>query len=34
MTWSLLGFLVLGGAVVVALLIAAVWYCISQIAKW
>ncbi len=34
MTWGLLGFVVLGGSLVVALLIAAVWYCINQIAKW
>jgi hypothetical protein len=33
-TWSLLGLVLLGGSVVVALLIAAVWYCLKQIAKW
>jgi fumarate reductase subunit D len=30
-TWGLLG---LGGSVVVAVLIAAAWYCILRIAKW
>jgi hypothetical protein len=34
MTWGLLGFVVLGGSLVVALLITAVWYGINQIAKW
>jgi hypothetical protein len=34
MTWSLLGLVVLGGSVIVALLVALVWYFILQIAKW
>ena len=34
MTWGLLGLVVLGGSVIVALLVALVWYCILQIAKW
>jgi hypothetical protein len=34
MTLGLLGLVVLGGFVVVALLIAGVWYCVRQIAKW
>jgi hypothetical protein len=34
MTWGLLGLVVLGGSFVVGLLMAAVWYCINQIAKW
>jgi hypothetical protein len=34
MTWGLLGLVVLGGAVIAALLIALVWYFILQIAKW
>jgi hypothetical protein len=33
-TWGLLGLVLLGGSVAVALLIAAVWYCLKQIAKW
>jgi probable F420-dependent oxidoreductase len=33
-TWGLLGLVLLGGSVVVALLIAAVWYCVKQIARW
>jgi hypothetical protein len=31
---GLLGLVLLGGSVVVALLIAVVWYCLKQIAKW
>jgi hypothetical protein len=31
---GLLSLVVLGGFVVVALLIAGVWYCVRQIAKW
>jgi hypothetical protein len=34
MTWGLLGLVILGGSVIVALLVALVWYCILQIAKW
>jgi hypothetical protein len=34
MTLGLLGLVVLGGFVVVALVIAGVWYCVRQIAKW
>jgi hypothetical protein len=34
MTWGLLGLVVLCGSVIVALLVALVWYCILQIAKW
>ena len=34
MTWGLLGFVLLGGSIVVALLIAVAWYCVKQIAKW
>jgi len=33
-TWGLLGLVVLGGSVVVAVLIAAAWYCILRISKW
>jgi hypothetical protein len=33
-TWGLLGLVLLGGFVVVALLIAFVWYCVKQIVKW
>jgi hypothetical protein len=31
---GLLSLVVLGGFVVVALLMAGVWYCVRQIAKW
>ena len=34
MSWGLLGLVVLGAAVIAALLAAFVWYCILQIAKW
>ena len=34
MSWGLLGLVVLGGSVIVALVVALVWYCILQIAKW
>jgi hypothetical protein len=34
MTLGLLGLVVLGGFIVVALLIAGVLYCVRQIAKW
>jgi hypothetical protein len=34
MTLSLFGLVVLGGVVVVALLIAGIWYCVRQVAKW
>jgi hypothetical protein len=34
MTWGLLGFVIVCGFVVVALLIAGVWHCVRQIAKW
>jgi hypothetical protein len=34
MTWCLVVLVVLGALAAVALLIAAVWYCIKQIAKW
>jgi hypothetical protein len=33
-TWGLLGLIIVGGFAVVALLLAVVWYCIRQIAKW
>jgi hypothetical protein len=33
-TWGLLGLVLLGGSIVAALLIAAAWYCVKQIAKW
>jgi hypothetical protein len=33
-TWGLLGFVALGGLVVIALLIAGILYCVRQIAKW
>jgi hypothetical protein len=33
-TWGLLGFVALGGLVVVALLIADILYCVRQIARW
>jgi len=32
--WGLLGLVLLSGSAVVALLIAAAWYCLKQIAKW
>ena len=34
MSWGLLGLVVLGGSVIAALVVALVWYCILQIAKW
>jgi hypothetical protein len=34
MSWGLVGLVVLGAAVIAALLAAFVWYCILQIAKW
>jgi hypothetical protein len=34
MTWGLLGLVILGGAVIAALLAAFVWYWLLKIAKW
>jgi hypothetical protein len=34
MTWEFLGLVVLGAAVIAALLAALVWYCVLKIAKW
>jgi hypothetical protein len=34
MTWEFLGLVVLGAAVVAALLAALVWYCVLKIARW
>jgi hypothetical protein len=34
MTLRLLGLVILGGFIIVALLIAGAWYCVRQIAKW
>jgi hypothetical protein len=33
-TWGLLGFVLLGGSVVVAVLLAFAWYCVKHIVKW
>jgi hypothetical protein len=33
-SWGLVGLVIVGGLAVVVLLLALVWYCIKQIARW